>query len=499
MSVPMRRRRALVLSLAAAACGCAAWLAGCTNEAFDPDSLPNSPPVATIYISPTTGGELNPTSYYERTFSWSGSDADGFVTEYHVSIGTVDGAEADWTTTQSTDTTMTFTTDDLGEALALVRLVCRDDRGALSDTVSRRIPLRNFPPVINFYTDYDTTFWSFGAANFRLFAVDLDGNVTMDDSVVYFLDTADTTLAPLPEGAPGADPNLRPVIKAFDDPNAGRFDIDLTSITERGTRVLNVRVSDEADATGTFAWAWEARPVLSNVLLVDDYLGDLDVPFYYATMDSLYGPGGWSKYDMTDGLPDRMWVFSSWLREFDALLWYTSTTTSPNLAAAASLVHEYLYTSTAEDPDAGRLLLISKSLIGSTGSLPPTFVQQTIGVLRTPSQPTFYIPADKLCLATPAGRLPDLHFNHGYSAGVGLTLNADGNTEAIYQMEYYMFWSPSRRPPYDPIVGVRRPHSNTGEPARAVTVTLQFEAVRFEDGLGAVRDMLENELEVVLP
>lgn len=497
MSGPRRHRRVLATALAAAACGWAAWLAGCTNEPFDPATLPNQPPVASVYVSPAPGGELNPTSYYERTFSWSGTDEDGFVTEFHVSIDVGD-VEGDWTVTSRTDTTMTFTTDDEGEALALLKVACRDDRGAMSDTVASRIPLRNFPPVINFATDYDTTFWSFGAANFRLFAVDLDGNVTMDDSVVYYLDTADTTLAPLPEGEPDADPNLRPVIKAIDDPATGHFDIDLTEITERGQRVLNVRVGDEADATGAFVWEWEARPILSNVLLMDDFPGDIDVPFYHGAMDSIYGPGGWSMCDLTEGLPDRMWVFMSWLREFDAVFWYTTITTSANLGQAAALLHEYLSVPTAEDPDGGRLLLISKGLIGGTGSLPPTFVQETLGVSRTPSQPTFYIPADKLCLATPPGRLPDLHFLHGYSAGVGLT-PTDDDTEAIYQMEYYLFWSPTRRPPYEPIVGVRRPHSNTGEPARAVTVTLQFEAMNPADGLGAVRGMLENELGVVLP
>jgi len=490
------RKRAIVLAVAMTACGLAAWLAGCSNEPFDPESLTNIPPVASIFVTPGIGGELNPTSYYDRTFSWSGTDPDGFVVEYYVSIETEE-SPAPWIATQQTDTTMTFSTDDQGQAQALIRLVCRDDRGALSDTVSRHIPLRNFPPVINFVTDYDTTFWSFGSANFRLFAVDLDDNTTMSDSIVYFLDTADSTLAPISEGEAGADPNVRPVIKQIEDMVSGRFTIDLTDIAQRGLRTLHVRVSDEADATGAFDWEWDARPALSNVLLVDDFLGNLDVPFYYAAMDSLYGTDGWSIYDMADGLPDRTWVFMSWLREFDALFWYTGSSASANLAVAAVYLHEYLNVPTDDDPDAGRLLLISKSLIGSTGSLPPTFIQETLGFERTASLPMFFIPSDKLCMSVPAGRLPNLHFNHSYSAGVGM-MPRDG-TETIYQMEYYESWSSNDRPPYEPIVGIRRPHSNTGLDASAVSVMLQFEAVNFTDGLGAVRGMLENELGVDLP
>ncbi len=490
------RKRAAFLAVAVTACGLAAWLAGCTNEPFDPESVTNIPPVATIFVTPGVGGELNPTSYYDRTFSWSGTDPDGFVVEYYVSIETEETA-APWVATQQTDTTMTFSTDDLGQAQALIRLACRDDRGALSDTVSRHIPLQNFPPVINFVTDYDTTFWSFGSANFRLFAVDLDDNTTMGDSIIYFLDTADSTLAPIPEGEADADPNVRPVIKRIEDLASGRFSIDLSDITPRGSRTLHVRASDEADATGAFDWEWDARPTLSNVLLVDDFLGNLDVPFYYAAMDSLYGPDGWSIYDMADGLPDRMWVFMSWLREYDAVFWYTGSSASANLASAAVYLHEYLNEPTDDDPDAGRLLLISKGLIGSTGSLPPTFIQETLGFERTPSQPMFYIPSDKLCMSVPAGRLPNLHFNHSYSAGVGITPRDD--TEVIYQMEYYMFWSPTRRPPYEPIVGIRRPHTDTSLDASVVTVLLQFEAVNFTEGLGAVRGMLEGELGVELP
>jgi len=493
------RKRAVVMVVAAAACGLAAWLAGCTNEPFDPDSVPNIPPTATIYVTPYSGGELNPTSYYERTFNWSGSDQDGFVVEYHVSIEIEEGVAAPWVTTGRTDTTMTFTTDDLGEAHAFIHLACRDDRGAMSDTISRYIPLQNFPPVINFVANYDTTFTSFGAANFRLFAIDLDGNVTMSDSVTYFLDGADTTLAPVLEGEPDADPALRLVIKQIDNPNSGQFNIDLHRIEQRGLRTLNVRVKDEADATGSFIWEWEAKPALSSALLVDDFPGDLDVPFYYAAMDSMYGPGGWSIYKLSDGMPDRMWVLLETFREFDAVFWYTGSSSSSNLGAAAIYLHEYLNVATEYDPDKGRLLLIAKGLIGSAGgNLPPTFVQETLGVDRTPSQPTFNIPSDKTCLSVPAGRLPTLHFNHSYSAGVGMTPRTP-DTEAIYQMEYNMFWSPTRRPPYEPIVGVRRPHSNTGEDASAVTVTLQFEAVNFSDGLAAVRVMLATELGVDLP
>ncbi|MBU1674268.1 hypothetical protein KKA85_00630, partial [bacterium] len=67
------------------------------------------------------------------------------------------------------------------------------------------------------------------------------------------------------------------------------------------------------------------------------------------------------------------------------------------------------------------------------------------------------------------------------------------------QMEYYLFWSPSRRPPYEPVVGVRKPHADIETYARSVVITLQFEYVNQADGLAALRALLQDELGVTLP
>ncbi len=127
------------------------WLAGCTaNEPFDPNSLENQPPVARLFVEGSQEGEdLNPTSYFQRTFNWSGTDRDGWVEEFYVSIRTDGDNPAPWDTTTATDTTMTFITDENGEAEATFLLACRDNRGAYSDTISQFVPLKNFPPVVN--------------------------------------------------------------------------------------------------------------------------------------------------------------------------------------------------------------------------------------------------------------------------------------------------------------------------------------------------------------
>jgi hypothetical protein len=487
------RRPLLAVIAAAALCALAA---GCTNDPFDPASVPNRRPVARVFVTAPVGGELNPTSYYQRTFYWSGSDADGFVEEYYVSIETEPGVSAPWTATVATDTTMTFSTDDLGEARALIRLACRDNRGALSDTISQFIPLRNFPPVINFVTDYDTTYWSYSSANFRFFALDLDGNVTMDDSLVYYLDTADTTLAPVVEGGPLADPSQRPVIKRLDNVDAGQFEVNLHGSAVPGDRRLTVLIGDEADATTRFEWDWEVRAPLSDVLLVDDFIGNIDRTFYYAAMDSIFGPDNWSLYELSNGLPDRLWVFKETLGQFPCVFWYTGASTSTALNQAADIVAEYLYPPAGSTATSGKLLLVARSLVGGNPLLSPNFVMNTLGVQRTATQPGFSIPATKVCYGIRPG-LPTLGFVNGFSTAVGIAAMA--GAEPVYQMEYNMFWSPSRRPPYEPFVGVRKPSAAVSQYATSVALTLQLEYTQPAASTEAIRVLLRDELGVELP
>lgn len=484
------------LPAALAVAGALAVLAaGCGNDPFDPDSVANQRPIARIFISTADPDqELNPTSYYRRTFSWSGTDSDGFVREFYVSISADEEVVAPWDTTTATDTTMTFTTDDNGEAMALIRLACRDDRGALSDTVSRLIPLTNFPPVINFQADFDTFTWSYGAASLRFFALDVDGNETMDDSVVYYLDTADTMLAPLNEGEPGADPNLRPVRMAFQDPENAQFEIGLRNIATPGERTLTVEVGDEADAVTKFQYAWECLPARGQVLLLDDFAGDFDVPVQHAAMDSIFGPGGWSLYDLGAGLPDRLWVLTETLRQFPAAMWYTGATASYNLANAQEVLADYMAPS---DPgvEAGRLLLACKTVVGSpTIRLGSVFVQQSLGVSQIASPATiFVIPIDKQALPLRPG-LPALRPSSAYGTAIGMA--PVNGAEPIYQMEYHRY---SPRPPFEPYVGMRFPGSATGEPARAVTLSCQLEFMMLEDVIGALRGIFGDEMGVELP
>ncbi len=508
--------RAVAPAAAAAAALALALGGGCTNDPFDPGSLPNARPVARIFVTSGPGDTLNATSYYHRTFRWSGSDADGRVTEFYVSIETQAAAAAPWDTTARTDTTMTFTTDDLGHAQATVRVACRDDRGALSDTVSQYIPLRNFPPVVNFQADFDTVRWSYGAANFRLFALDLDGNETLDDSLLYRLDTADTTVVRA-YGSPGADPALCWVKKAFDDPAARTFSIALKGTPPAVARTLTVSVRDEARADARLRWTWKVLEARGPVLLVADAGPNSFTALYRPVMDALFGAQQWSLYNIGSplveraladvspelfyvGLPDRPWVLLESMRQFPVVLWYTGGGSSLNLKGAVDPLTRYLAppldpgTGQPEAP-AGRLMIVSKALVGAFTNLPPGFVTNMLGVSTVAAPPSdFVVPTGRRALGQRVTLPAFASISSATRPAVGVQLRT--GSEALYKLENYQY---SERPPYEPLVVTRKPTAAVSPLASVIVMSLQLEGFDQAQVTAALRALLGNELGVTLP
>jgi len=486
--------------LAALSCGATmglvVWLTGCTNDPFDPESIPNKPPVAKVFISAVETDSLNPTSYYNRTFYWSGSDEDGFVEEFFVSIGTQSNQAAPWDTTTSQDTTLTFNTDDDGHAEAYIQVVCRDDRGALSDTVSQFIPLRNFPPIINFQDDFDPANWSYSAANFRFFAVDFDGNETMADSFLYRLDSADTTIV-RDFNDPDADPALGWVRKAFDDLDLRTMTVELHGIASSSDRALTVSITDEAAAETRFVHQWNVREAKSPVLVVADGVPFID-EFYFAAMDTLFGIGEWSRWELLyRGLPDEDWIFLETLRQFPVVLWYTGPLASPNLVKSRENLSQYLRPdSVGIDP--GQLLLMNKNVIGVYGNLPKTFVEGYLGVSDTPDPPLpFYIPDDKQALGLQPW-LPAFTTSGGYGHCVGLQPMTFA--ESLYQLEYcFRCYEVSTDPNNEPFVAVRTPTRATDPIAKTVVVSMQLEYFERQEAITALIALLTQEMGVTAP
>jgi len=506
--------------------GCAA------NEPFDPLSVPNQSPVVRLFVGPVNPDSLlNATSYYRRTFRWSGSDSDGWVREFYVSVRTEADVPALWDTTTSTDTTMTFEPDINGDAEATFLLVCRDDRGALSDTVVQFVPLKNFPPAVNFQTDFDpqrnlqrefrdaagavtldgnaaadTVYYNWGPMNFRMFALDPDGSETMDDFYRYTL--ADGDPITFDEDDPAADPNVGWVTVPFNSSaDIKQFSIFVTDVAPGAARTLRISVKDEATSDADFSYTWEVRAPQGPVLFLAEGLSPTQRLFYETILNARYGAGGWDRYGFwIVGAPDIPSVLLESFRKFEAVIWVDAGSGSTNIAKASVLngvLQQYMWPVPVGSADPGAVLFVSKGLVGQTGGLTSAFLQVVVGVSPTPSPAApLYLPTGKVALHQ-RGALPDMATTRIPAlGGVGLLLRAAVDNEALYRMESCTCYGvPPRpaQPPYDPIIGVRVPKRATAALARFVGLSVQldfFDAAQVSAVLAAI---LETELGVGAP
>ncbi len=151
------------------------------------------------------------------------------------------------------------------------------------------------------------------------------------------------------------------------------------------------------------------------------------------------------------------------------------------------------------------MLLVSKTIIGAGGVIPPSLIRNGLGVNTTPSPPSFYIPVDKTVRRSDpsvwewddeSNPWDIVAMNPKTQVGGSVGLLPMAGAEAIYRLEY---WRYNQRPPYEPWVGIRKPDRATSPTAAAVTLALQFEHMRMDDVVRELRYLLGEELGVELP
>jgi hypothetical protein len=520
--------------LAAGLLAAVTLLGGCSaNDPFDPNSVANRPPSIRFYVGPVdTTGELGSTSYFKRTFHWSGADPDGWVVEYYVSIDT-SGGGAPWDTTTATDTTMTFTTDNDGNAAATIRVACRDDRGAVSDTVVQYIPLTNVTPVVNFTREYDpyknmqrefidadgnptpdgsaavdTIFFNWGDMRFDLIFQDPDGSETMDKFCRYTLADGypDSTYD---LGTPGADPEIHWIRQnlTVDDFNdeiwKTRIVVDALPSTEE--RTLTVSIKDEADADALFQYSWEVRAPKGRVLYFPDVSSSVTRKFYQDFLNAEYGEGNWDTYNFWfGGGGDIAFTLLESMRKFDLVLWTDSGTQSNNIidaSARGGVLQQYLTPTDGSKP--GRMLLISRTLVGSQTKLSNPFLQQTLGVNPSADPQTalnLEIGHTALGLETYLPAVTSAKTAAGNGNGIKL-YDQDSGTEVVFVTDnLYRMEECSRcygsRPPFDPVIAVRSPRRVDSPLAHIVGISVQLDDFERDQAFAALAAILEFELGV---
>ena len=514
----MRRLGFIFLFAALAVAGLSWWLAGCaSNDPFDPASVANQPPTIRFFVGPVEpGADLNATSYFQRHFTWSGTDPDGWITEYHVSIREHSEEPAPWLTTTRTDTTMTFITGEDGTSEATFLLACRDNRGAVSDTLVQFVPLRNFPPVVNFQSDFeplvnlqrefvtvgeavvDTLYWNWGACNFRLFALDLDGARTMDDYFTWTIAEGDPQLV-VDYDDPSADPNTAWIRQPFPDlaSEVREFEI-LVKDAQPGHRTLRVQVKDEAAGEAEFTYDWEVRAPRGQVLYIFDNTSSLGRAFYQGFFNDTFGADGWDSYNFWFGFPDRPYVLLETLRQFDLVIWTDGGSNSNVLITSAQrdgVLQQYVQGAGGAAP--GKFMLITRAIAGSSSRLPQYFLQTVLGISPTPAPGVAF---GNIVGRQALGQYAHLDAMTVQNTGtVGLGIVPLTGSEALFKMEYCetCYGDPLRpRPPYDPVIAVRRPLKSTAPFADVVSVSVSLEQFVPAEAAAALGALLTEELGV---
>jgi len=471
------RRFHLLLSLALALAA-----ASCANEPFDPESWQNVPPTASIWVLPAQPDTLKPTTYNQASFHWAGTDVDGFVVGYHVSIAPVGEPPVDWIFTTSEETTATYRTDANGRAFPTLYVVAQDDRGALSDTVSVTFPLVNFPPVLEFGDGFVPARQTFSAASFDFFGFDLDGDETLLPWVEYRFAGSDPDSV-FDLGDSLADPSVGWVRVAK---NPTHFSMVLRNIppgdpASDHLQTLYVRILDEAGGVSTLQHSWQVFPVVGDVLLVDDApttasLASRD-SFYRDALEILL-PGAHSVWDISDGMPDRESDIRLTLEPFRVLIWYTGSAESANLLRAQSILTDFItgdLDPTTPGTQSGRLILETSNAVGAASNLGSGFRSNILGLEKN-SDPrsSFRITSndlralgDTLDVEPQLPGLPVLgSAGQNYLGGAGFFFSLYGfilrpQAAELYRFESYDYLHDRR--PTTPILASRRPDTGLAE------------------------------------
>ncbi len=514
---PLRRLAPAAALAVAAAAGVGLWLAGCAaNEEFDPESVANQPPLARIATVPVEpGGSLSPASYYRQKFRWSGTDRDGWIKEYYVSLQVPATVPAPWRTTTRTDTTVTFVTDETGRTDATLLVVCRDDRGALSDTASQYFPIRNFPPELVYQADFnplvnmqrevtggaapDTVYWNHGICNFRFYALDSDGAETMDDHYRYTLMDGEPAVT-WDHDDPSADPETGWVRVPFGGGEIKEFEIWLQGVAP-GARTLTVSVRDESLSDTRLQFAWEVRAPRGPVLWIPDNSSTASRAFMREALDTAYGAGGWNSYEFLFTFPDKAAVLLETMRLFDAVVWSGGGSTSQSLSKAATTggaLQQYVIPTAGSGIAPGRLMMVSRIVTGASSGLSPAFRQAVLKVSPTGAPAAELRSFSGLQVAGLDASLPPLTCNDSFARAIGLAPLA--GCEWIYRFESCCdrgcFGSTRPISPCDPVAATRWPLRSTDPLARVISVGIEPEYFIRAEAVAAFGAMLTAEMGV---
>ena len=251
---------------------------------------------------------------------WWGEDPDGNVMGYYYKWSN----DSDWTYTNlESGIFYVPIRSDLDVFWFEVKAV--DDDGQTDATPSKLIlPIKNSPPEISFrYLSNPLiadiggdTSYTFPTRTFIWDLYDQDGNETITDIFYTLNDTCGTCWTRL-EG------DAASIILTNLEPGAHTFYLKCRDIAGAESGV--VQFPDSARPAD--AQTWIVKPVMGDVLIVDDYPLDNSnnaLAWYSGMMDTIAGEGQYSFWEIGDELPYSATDVTANLNYFKHVIWYAA-------------------------------------------------------------------------------------------------------------------------------------------------------------------------------
>ena len=275
-----------------------------------------------------------------QVLHWWGEDTDGEVVGYFYKWS----SDSSWTyTDQESGTFYVPIRSELDVFSFEVRAL--DNEGIKDNTPSRIVfPIRNSPPTVSFrYLSNPQieniggdTSYTFPTRTFNWDIFDQDGNETITDIFYAMDDTCSSCWIRL---------------------NGNESSLTLTGLSP-GQHTFYLKCQDIAGSTSPMiqfpdtlmlneAQVWVVKPVIGNVLIVDDYPLDNQnnaLSWYSGLMDTVVGNDGYSIWEIGDELPYSSVDISANLKYFKHVVWFaaynnTAAANDTYNAAEASLLN----------------------------------------------------------------------------------------------------------------------------------------------------------------
>ena len=178
------------------------------------------------------------------------------------------------------------------------------------------------------------TSYTFPTRTFLWTLQDPDGNETVE-SIYYSVDDTTTWIE--------LNPNARDI--TLNNLQEGIHTFFLKARDETGLYSSTIRFPDPEDPS--VALLWKVKPVIGQVLLVDDYPMDSQnnsQSWYQAILDTIpaVGSGNYSVWEIGESLPYSAIDITSTLEYFDHVIWYSAATGVETYDDAESSITSYV-------------------------------------------------------------------------------------------------------------------------------------------------------------